>query len=103
MDRDLYVLLWLDPDGPQCALYEDRAQAEADADLVGGHVELRTVHRSERLRTGRFIRGEKRCNYAEFPSTRRRENRTPQAPGCDALLVLKTRSATRPVPPRRRG
>ena len=35
-----------------------------------------------------------------IPATRRRRNRTFQAPGCDALLVLKTRSATRPVPPR---
>jgi hypothetical protein len=58
MDRVLYVLLWLDDDGPQCALYEDRDQAEADADLVGGRVEARSVHQSEQLRSGRFIRGE---------------------------------------------
>jgi hypothetical protein len=58
MDRDLFVLLWLDDDGPQCALYEDREQAEADAELVGGRVTVRTVHQSEALRSGRFIRGE---------------------------------------------
>jgi hypothetical protein len=58
MDRDLYVLLWLDDDGPQCALYEDADQAERDAELVGGRVEIRTVHRSETLRSGRFERGQ---------------------------------------------
>jgi hypothetical protein len=58
MDRDLFALLWLDDGEPQCALYEDREQAEADAQLVGGHVEARTVHQSEALRSGRFIRGE---------------------------------------------
>jgi hypothetical protein len=58
MDRDLYVLLWSDADGPQCALYESRDDAERDAALVGGRIEVRTVHRSEALRTGRFIRGE---------------------------------------------
>ena len=58
MDRDLFVLLWTDDGEPQCALYEDREQAEHDAELVGGRVEVRTVHRSEALRTGRFIRGE---------------------------------------------
>jgi hypothetical protein len=58
MDHDLYVLLWTDDGVPQCALYEDREQAEADAELVGGRVEVRAVHRSPALRTGRFIRGE---------------------------------------------
>ena len=58
MDRDLFVLLWTDDGVPQCALYEDREQAERDADLVGGRIEVRSVHRSEALRTGRFIRGE---------------------------------------------
>ena len=58
MDRDLFVLLWTDDGEPQCALYEDREQAERDADLVGGRIEVRSVHRSEALRTGRFIRGE---------------------------------------------
>ena len=58
MDRDLYVLLWTDAGEPQCALYEDFEQAEADAALVGGHLEVRTVHRCEYLREGRFIRGQ---------------------------------------------
>ena len=58
MDRDLYVLLWIDEGEPQCALYEDLEQAERDADLVGGRVEARAIHQSERLRSGRFIRGE---------------------------------------------
>ena len=58
MDRDLYVLLWSDDSVPQCALYEDLEQAEHDAELVGGRVEVRTVHQSEALRSGRFIRGE---------------------------------------------
>ena len=57
MDRDLYVLLWLDDGEPQCAVYEDLEDAERDAELVGGRVEVRTVHQSERLRTGRFNRG----------------------------------------------
>ena len=57
MDRDLFVLLWLDDGDPQCALYEDEEEAERDADLVGGRVERRGVHPSERLRTGRFHRG----------------------------------------------
>ena len=56
MPRDLFVLLWTDDDGPQCALYEEREDAERDAELVGGRIEVRAVHRSERLRTGRFIR-----------------------------------------------
>jgi hypothetical protein len=58
MDRDLYVLLWSDDDGPQCALYESLDDAERDAALLDGRIEVRTVHRSEALRTGRFIRGE---------------------------------------------
>jgi hypothetical protein len=56
MDRDFFVLLWTDDDGPQCALYEAREDAERDAGLVGGRIEVRTVHLSERLRSGRFIR-----------------------------------------------
>lgn len=58
MDRDLYVLLWTDDGEAQCALYDDLEQAERDAELVGGRVEVRSVHRSEALRSGRFIRGE---------------------------------------------
>ena len=58
MDRELFVLLWLDGGEPQCALYEDLEQAERDAELVGGRVEVRTVHPSEALRSGRFTRGE---------------------------------------------
>ena len=58
MDRDLFVLLWTDDGESQCALYEDLEQAERDAELVGGRVEVRAVHRSEALRSGRFIRGE---------------------------------------------
>lgn len=57
MDRDLFVLLWLDDGEPQCAVYEDEADAERDAELVGGRVERRVIHVSERLRTGRFNRG----------------------------------------------
>ena len=56
MPRDLYVLLWIADGEPQCALYEDREQAEDDAAFVGGRVEVRAVHSSERLRTGRFDR-----------------------------------------------
>jgi hypothetical protein len=56
MDRDLFVLLWTDDDGPQCAIYETAEDAERDASLVGGRVEVRTVHRSEALRAGRFVR-----------------------------------------------
>jgi hypothetical protein len=58
MGRDLYVLLWTDDGVPQCALYESLQDAERDAELVGGRIEVRAVHRSEALRTGRFIRGE---------------------------------------------
>jgi hypothetical protein len=57
MDRDLFVLLWLDDGEPQCAVYEDEEDAERDAELVGGRVERRVVHVSERLRAGRFNRG----------------------------------------------
>ena len=56
MDRDLYVLLWIDDGEPQCALYEDPVQAHEDAELVGGRVEVRAIHESERLRAGRFER-----------------------------------------------
>lgn len=58
MDRDLYVVLWTDDGEAHCALYDDREQAEHDAELVGGRVEIRAVHRSEAVRAGRFIRGE---------------------------------------------
>ena len=58
MDRDLFVLLWTDDGVPQCALYEDLEQAERDAELVSGRVEVRGVHRSEALRSRRFTRGE---------------------------------------------
>lgn len=58
MDRDLYVLLWTDDGEAQCALYDDREQADRDAELVGGRVEVRAVHRAPAQRTGRFIRGE---------------------------------------------
>jgi len=58
MPHDLFVLLWIADGEPQCALYEDRDQAEADAELVGGTVEVRSVHQSEALREGRFIRGQ---------------------------------------------
>jgi hypothetical protein len=34
-----------------------REAAERDAELVGGRVEHRAVHLSERLRAGRFNRG----------------------------------------------
>ena len=55
MDRDVYVMLWSDDDGtPQCAVYEDRDLAEADAALIGGRVECRWVFASQRERTGRF-------------------------------------------------
>lgn len=57
MDHDVFVLLWLDDGVPQCAVYEDEQQAERDADLVGGRVEHRMVHPSERLRAGRFTQG----------------------------------------------
>ena len=57
MDRDVWVLLWLDDGEPQCAVYEDLEQAEQDAELVGGRVEHRVVHLSERQRAGRFFRG----------------------------------------------
>jgi hypothetical protein len=58
VDRDLYVMLWIDDGAPQAALYDDREQAEADAELVGGRIEVRAVHRCAAVRTGRFIRGE---------------------------------------------
>jgi len=58
MDRDLFVVLWTDADGAQCALYESLEDAERDAELVGGRIEVRTVHVSETLRTGRFTRGQ---------------------------------------------
>ena len=58
MDRDLYVLLWIDDGEPQAALYEDLEEAERDAAFVGGRIEVRGVHPSERLRSDRFLRGQ---------------------------------------------
>ncbi len=57
MDHEVIVLLWTDDGIAQCAVYEDAEQAERDAELVGGRVERRVVHLSERLRAGRFNRG----------------------------------------------
>ena len=57
MEREiLYVVLWTDRGEPQCAVYEDREQAERDAELVGGRVVARPVFPRERERTGRFDR-----------------------------------------------
>jgi hypothetical protein len=58
MGHDLFVLLWTDHGEPQCALYEALEDAERDAELVGGRIEVRTVHLSKALRSDRFIRGE---------------------------------------------
>ena len=66
--RALTSLLWSDEDGPQCALYEDVLQASRDAELVGGRVEVRTVHRVRGPRTGRFIRGEGLPELRRAPS-----------------------------------
>jgi hypothetical protein len=56
--RSLFALLWSDSAGlPQCALYEDEEQARADAVLVDGRVEERTVVASRAQRAGRFERG----------------------------------------------
>ncbi len=56
MDHELYVLMWIDDDGPQAAIYEDIEEAERDAELVGGRIELRVVHPSAVRRAGRFER-----------------------------------------------
>ena len=57
-----------------------------------GHTLLSGLERSDRAE-------HKKCS---FPATTRRRNRTFQAPGYDALPVLKTGWATRPLP-RRHG
>ena len=56
MPVELYAVLWTDDEGAQCALYEDVLQACADAELVGGRVERRTVHLAPVAREGRFTR-----------------------------------------------
>jgi hypothetical protein len=57
MTHEVFVLLWTDDDGlAQCAVYEDREDAERDAPLVGGRVEVRQAFATTRERTGRFDR-----------------------------------------------
>ena len=56
MPTELYVVLWSDEDGPQCALYEDLLEASRDAELVDGRVEVRSVHLAPVAREGRFAR-----------------------------------------------
>ena len=56
MPTELYVVLWTDEEGAQCAVYEDVLQAARDAELVGGRVEVRTVHPAPVAREGRFSR-----------------------------------------------
>ena len=56
MPTELYVVLWSDEDGAQCALYEDLLQASRDAELVDGRVEVRSVHPVPVSREGRFTR-----------------------------------------------
>ena len=53
---EVYVVLWLDERGPQCAVYEDRDEAERDAALARGRVVARPVFPRERERAGRFAR-----------------------------------------------
>jgi hypothetical protein len=53
---EVYVVMWLDENGPQCAVYEDREEAERDAELARGRVVARPVFPRERERTGRFER-----------------------------------------------
>ena len=55
-DEEVYVVLWLDEHGPQCAVYEDRDEAERDAALARGRVVARPVFPRERERAGRFER-----------------------------------------------
>lgn len=55
-DDEVYVVLWLDEHGPQCAVYEDRDEAERDAALARGRVVARPVFPRERERAGRFER-----------------------------------------------
>ena len=56
MPTELYVVLWSDEEGAQCAIYEDVLQASMDAELVGGRVERRIVHLAPVAREGRFTR-----------------------------------------------
>ena len=59
MERaEVYVVMWLDERGPQCAVYEDREEAERDAELAHGRVVARPVfpRERERERAGRFER-----------------------------------------------
>ena len=57
MERELlYVVLWTDRGETQCAVYEDRDDAERDAAIVGGRVVERPAFPRERERTGRFER-----------------------------------------------
>ena len=53
---EVYVVMWVDEHGPQCAVYEDREEAERDAELARGRVVARPVFSRERERTGRFER-----------------------------------------------
>jgi hypothetical protein len=53
---EVYVVLWLDEHGPQCAVYEDREEAESVASLARGRVVARPVFPRERERAGRFER-----------------------------------------------
>ena len=53
---EVYVVLWLDEHGPQCAVYEDREDAERDAALARAKVVARPVFPRERERAGRFER-----------------------------------------------
>jgi hypothetical protein len=55
-DDVLYVLLWTDEGGAQCALYTDEFDALIAAGLVGGHVERRVVHAPVERREPRFVR-----------------------------------------------
>jgi hypothetical protein len=55
-DEMVYVLLWNDEDGPQCALYTDKFDAAIAAGLVGGRVERRAVHTPIERREPRFAR-----------------------------------------------
>ena len=57
MSREVFVLLWSDEAGvPQCAVYEDRDDADRDAAVVGGRVDTREMFAATRERTGRFDR-----------------------------------------------
>ena len=56
MPTEVYVVLWSDEEGAQCAVYEDVLQASIDAELVGGRVERRALHLAPVAREGRFSR-----------------------------------------------